>query len=91
MRIERLHYSELPDWAKKAAGYESNCGSGREFATYLLLFDSEGSFIEMFSDAMEPEDACFYRDLSWIQDAILEAYQRGKDDADLRSKYGDDD
>jgi hypothetical protein len=91
MRIERLHYTKLPDWAKKEARYESDCGCGFEHATYLLLFNNEGSFLEMYSDAMEPEDACFSRDLSWIEDAILEAYQRGKDDADLRSKYGVDD
>ena len=90
MKVERLHYTELPDWAKIAANYESNCGSGREYATYLLLFNNEGSFIEMFSDAMEPEDTRFSRNLSWIQDAILEAYQRGREDAD-KYKYGNDD
>ncbi len=32
------------------------------------------------TDCMEPEDATFYRDLAWIKDAILEAYELGKED-----------
>ena len=79
MRIANLYWTDLPDELKDIA--DSNNGSGKEYASYLVLYDAQGQFIEMFSDAMEPEDATFYRDLSWIEDAILEAYQRGIDDA----------
>lgn len=80
MIIKNLHWTDLSDELKAMA--HSDNGSGKEFASYLVLYDAQGQFIEMFSDAMEPEDATFYRDLSWIEDAILEAYQRGIKDAE---------
>lgn len=36
--------------------------------------------IRRHSDGMEPEDVMFYRDLSWIGEAVLEAYELGKKD-----------
>ena len=82
MKIERLHYSDLSEELKERAQFESDCGCGREYASYLVLYDAQGQFIQMYSDAMEPEDASFYRDLDWIEDAILNAYQRGIDDGE---------
>jgi hypothetical protein len=82
MRIEHLSYSKLSEELKEKAESESDCGCGREYASYLVLYDAQGQFVQMYSDAMEPEDATFYRDLDWIEDAILDAYQRGLDDAE---------
>lgn len=39
-----------------------------------------GKTVAIYSDAMEPEDAVFYRDLNWISKAIKEAYELGKRD-----------
>jgi len=43
---------------------QSNNGSGKEYANYIVIEDEKGRRI--YSDAMEPEDANFNRDLSWI-------------------------
>ena len=42
----------------------SNNGYGKEYASYIVIEDENGKRI--YSDAMEPEDATFFRDLSWI-------------------------
>ena len=54
----------------------SNNGCGKEYATYLrVLFN--GKTILLKNDAMEPEDVSFGRDLYWIKDALLTAYECG--------------
>ena len=52
---------------------------GKEEATYLRI-THKGKTIGLFSDAVEPEDATFGRDYSWIGDIILKAYQLGIED-----------
>lgn len=56
----------------------SNNGAGKEYATYLVEF-LNGEIFKVNSDAMEPEDASFTRDLRWIQGALEKAYQLGRD------------
>jgi hypothetical protein len=57
----------------------SNNGSGKEYAGYLLVKRNGGTvFFE--NDAMEPEDARFSRDLSWVKQAIEYAYECGVQD-----------
>lgn len=57
-----------------------NNGPGKEYANYLKI--THGGNVEaIYSDAMEPEDCGFIRDLSWIEGAIMSAYERGKEDA----------
>jgi len=53
---------DLPDWVN--INELSNCGSGKEYASYLIIED--GEYKAIYSDAMEPEDATFGRDLHWI-------------------------
>jgi hypothetical protein len=77
MQIEQLSYGDLPTWAKKLAVAFSDDGHGREDAEYLIVSE-DGQFVEMFSDAMEPEDARFSRALSWVMPALLEAYEAGQ-------------
>ena len=77
MRIEQLSYNDLPIWAKDLSSAFPDNGHGREYAEYLIVYEN-GEFSQMFSDAMEPEDATFSRDLSWVKDAILEAYEAGQ-------------
>lgn len=43
-------------------------GSGKEWATYILI--EEDGERRIYSDAMEREDAIFSRDLSWIVEEI---------------------
>lgn len=51
-------------------------GSGKDVATYIRITDNDGS--RVYSDAMEPEDVTFYRDLSWIVSELEAAYSQGK-------------
>lgn len=55
---------------------EINSGYGDEHDTYIRVIHN-GKCIRLESDAMEPEDATFTRGLSWITDAIIEAYNLG--------------
>ncbi len=57
-----VSYENLPDWTMK--DYLSNNGSGKEYATYIIIED--GDYKAVYSDAMEPEDCSFGRDLNWI-------------------------
>ena len=52
--------------------YDDEC-----YCTYLIVLYN-GKEIRRHSDGMEPEDTVFYRDLSWVPEAILEAYELGK-------------
>ena len=54
-------------------------GSGKDCANYLRLTHG-GETVAIFSDAMEPEDCVFYRDLEWVKGAIEMAYELGKQD-----------
>ena len=55
--------NDLPSWVDKSS--LSNNGSGAEYASYLLIED--GDYRACYSDAMEPEDCTFGRDLKWIK------------------------
>ena len=66
---------DLPGWVDRDE--LPNNGAGKEWASYLLIED--GEYRACYSTAMEPEDATFGRDLSWIRDELLRASeQRGK-------------
>ena len=69
--------------AAERAGVSHN-GHGPEYASYLRV-THEGQTIYLESDAMEPEDASFTRDLKWIKDALLKAYALGVEDG----RWGD--
>ena len=64
--IKVAMYEDLPEDVRE---YQPNNGCGREWASYLIIEWSDGS-IQIESDAMEPEDVKFYRDLSWIKSTI---------------------
>lgn len=77
LEVKIQQYNDLSDDEKACA---SNNGSGKEYASYLRV-EYNGGTIVLENDAMEPEDVRFYRDLSWVQVAILAAYELGKRDA----------
>ena len=54
-----------------------NNGSGTE---YIKIIHNE-KVILLESDAMEPEDATFGRDLNWIYEACRKCYEIGKQEA----------
>lgn len=58
---------------------QPNNGAGREYAAYLII-KHKGKILSVESDAMEPEDVRFYRDLSWVKDMIEQAYELGAKD-----------
>jgi len=55
-------------------------GSGKEDSCYIKITHG-GDVIAIYSDAIEPEDCSFGRDLRWIKGAIQSAYELGKRDA----------
>jgi len=57
-----------------------NNGFGKKTASYIRV-THKGETICLKSDAIEPEDATFCRDLFWIKNIILKAYELGKQDA----------
>lgn len=74
LKVTSLEFEDLTDEEKQNA---PNNGSGKEYAGYLRV-TYKGETLLLASDAMEPEDARFYRDLSWIEVMIEKAYQLGK-------------
>lgn len=74
---EVAFYDDLTE--EEREGQPDN-GSGADCASYLRVYHN-GELIDTYSDAMEPEDITFYRDLSWISAALQDAYERGKADA----------
>lgn len=59
-------YEDLPSWVDKEN--LSNNGAGKEYASYIVIED--GDYKQVYSDACEPEDKNFDRDLSWVLDEI---------------------
>jgi len=68
---------QFNDLTSKEKGSVSNNGSGKEYAGYIRVTHN-GETILLESDAMEPEDVSFSRDLSWIPEIIKKAYEIGK-------------
>jgi len=75
--VEDCNYDELPEQIKTYCLPDN--GSGKEYASYLIV-KHNGVIVRYESDAMEPEDVRFYRDLAWVADALLEAYKLGRVD-----------
>lgn len=77
LEVKLQHYSDLSDKEKENV---SDNGSGKEYADYIRILHN-GETILLESDAMEPEDAMFCRDLNWIIEALRDCYELGKEDA----------
>ena len=73
MTIERMYFHQLPEDVKE--DMPSN-GCDKEDASYIHIEWDNGTH-EYHSDAMEPEDAKFGRDLSWVGPLIAKAYNEG--------------
>lgn len=77
LKISIVDFDSLSDEEKEEA---SDNGSGKECAYYLRV-ELDGDTIALESDAMEPEDVCFHRDLGWIADLLNKCYEIGLADA----------
>lgn len=75
MDISIKSYDELPEGLKEEA---SNNGAGKDYALYIYV-EHNGELIACESDAMEPEDATFGRDLNWIVGLLRKVYKVGVD------------
>jgi len=69
-------YDDLSDTEKENV---SNNGVEKEDSYYIKVI-YQNQVIELFSDAMEGEDAIFPRALDWIAPMIRTAYKIGKGD-----------
>lgn len=76
LEIERVYFGDLT--AEQQEDQPDN-GHGKEDASYIKM-THRGEVIAVYSDAMEPEDCSFGRDLGWIVGAIDRAYALGKVD-----------
>ena len=71
MKVEIKAWYELSKEEREEDPYGAD-------SNYLVVTDDDGNVVRKESDRMEPEDAVFYRDLSWIVDAIEQAYELGR-------------
>jgi hypothetical protein len=73
LTVEEVMFEDLPLEYQK---FQPDDGCGKESTEYLVI-RYKGEILSIESDAMEPEDARFYRDLSWIKPMIERAYELG--------------
>jgi hypothetical protein len=62
------------------AEQESMPQVGKQYASYIRV-RCYGETVMLKSDAIEPEDKTFFRELSWIKEALEHAYETGFEDA----------
>ena len=74
-KVEGLEYNDLTEEEREDV---SDNGCGKEYARYIKVVHN-GVTLMLENDAMEPEDATFARDLSWIAGMIQRAYELGKE------------
>ncbi len=73
LKVNLLSFEDLTEEEKEI---QPNNGWGKEYANYIKITDSENT-VMILSDAFEPEDGTFTRDLCYVVDAIKEAYKIG--------------
>lgn len=74
MKLEMLTYEDLTEEERADA---PNNGHGAVAARYLRVQFNPNEKNVVYSDAMEPEDATFMRDLNWVLDAVSTAFEAG--------------
>jgi hypothetical protein len=76
LKVELVDFDDL---SKEEQEIQPNNGNGKEYASYIRLTHG-GKTVMILSDAAEPEDLTFYRDLSGVLSAIERAYKLGIQD-----------
>ena len=69
-------FDDLSDEEKEVA---SDNGIGKESASYIRIRHHDKTLL-LESDAIEPEDKTFYRDLAWVGQWLIASYQLGRID-----------
>ena len=72
----RVNVVSFHDLTKDEQEFQPNNGCGKDYASYIKLTDGNET-VMILSDAFEPEDGTFTRDLSCVTDAIKKAYKVG--------------
>ena len=80
LKIDHPSFDDLSDEEKENV---PNNGCGKEYSSYIRV-EHNGEIIALESDAMEQEDAVFYRDLKWIPGLLKRCYELGKSEAGER-------
>lgn len=75
-RVELLNFCGLTE---EEQSKQSDNGNGKEYASYIRVIHN-GKTIAVKSDAMEPEDCCFLRDLNWVTGLLIKCYTLGLSD-----------
>lgn len=76
-KVELQGFEDLDEAEKMDA---SDNGIGKEYANYVRV-SHNGHTLYLESDAIEPEDKSFGRDLGWVLEAIRKAYDIGKEES----------
>jgi hypothetical protein len=76
LEVKVIHFDDLTE---EEQSMQPNNGQGKEYANYVKLIHNSET-IMILSDAIEPEDASFERDLSDVVYAIRKAYELGLKD-----------
>jgi len=76
-KVQLQEFSQLSEAEKTGA---SDNGNGKEWANYVRVTHN-GETLYLESDAIEPEDKSFGRDLNWVLGAIRKAYELGCSDS----------
>lgn len=74
----QISVEDFDSLSEEEKGAASENGAGKEYASYLRV-ELDGVTIALESDAMEPEDARFSRDLSWVPELLARCYDIGRD------------
>ncbi len=86
--VIKCNYEALPEAVKDPELLSDSLpdnGCGKEYASYLVIKHND-TVLTIKSDAMEREDATFYRDLAWIKQELETAYKLGYEDAEKEIK-----
>jgi hypothetical protein len=75
-KVELQEFSQLSDAEKMAM---PDNGNGKKWANYVRV-TYKGQTLYLESDAIEPEDKSFGRNLHWVLTAIRKAYELGRAD-----------
>jgi hypothetical protein len=77
LKITVENFDDLTDAEKEERRHD---GYRKEYAEYLRITQNKETIL-LKSDAMEPEDAKFCRDLKWVEIWLKACYEIGKKEA----------
>jgi hypothetical protein len=76
MKMLTVNIVEFEELTEEEQQVQPDNGCGKEYANYIKVTDGIET-VMIISDAIEPEDATFRRDLGCVTTAIIKAYKLG--------------